>query len=69
MIICSCNVLSDCQIRNAALQRPLPSVHRIYVCLGCSVRCGRCAPTIKQIVGQEAGKDIWNRCSVDKDAL
>jgi bacterioferritin-associated ferredoxin len=50
MIVCSCNVLSDHQLRSAlarAAQRPRMS--QIYDDLGSSARCGRCAPTIKRI--------------------
>jgi bacterioferritin-associated ferredoxin len=54
MIVCSCNVLTDHQIRNAVLgsPRPLLNPHQIYVCLGYSVRCGRCALSVKRIVGE-----------------
>jgi bacterioferritin-associated ferredoxin len=57
MIVCSCNVLTDHQIQTAALGSPqlLLNAQQIYVCLGCSMRCGRCAPTVKRIAG-EAGR-------------
>lgn len=51
MIICSCNVVSDQQVRSKladAAQRMRMS--QIYDCLGCSVQCGRCAHTIKQMM-------------------
>jgi bacterioferritin-associated ferredoxin len=54
MIVCSCNVLSDHEIRNvatAAQVQPL-SAHQVYGCLGCNIRCGRCARTIKQIMSE-----------------
>jgi bacterioferritin-associated ferredoxin len=47
MIICSCNLLSDTQVRRvaaAAGQGPL-TAGRVYGCLGCSAQCGRCART------------------------
>jgi bacterioferritin-associated ferredoxin len=51
MIICSCNVLSDHDVRSivAALHaaRTPAQVHR---CLGCAPDCGRCSPTIRRIV-------------------
>jgi bacterioferritin-associated ferredoxin len=52
MIVCSCNVLSDHEIRcvvTAAREQPL-IVHEVYRCLGCSMRCGRCAAAIKLII-------------------
>jgi bacterioferritin-associated ferredoxin len=54
MIVCSCNVLTDRHIRNAVAGSPQPllSAHQIYACLGCSVRCGRCALTVKRIAGE-----------------
>ncbi|MEE7456481.1 (2Fe-2S)-binding protein [Methylorubrum populi] len=52
MIVCSCNVLSDGQVR-ACLQ-PGPGCPRtpaqVYGCLGCSAKCGRCARTIRSIL-------------------
>jgi bacterioferritin-associated ferredoxin len=57
MIVCSCNVLSDREIRNvatAARVQPL-SAHQVYGCLGCNMRCGRCARTVKQILSEALG--------------
>ena len=54
MIICSCNVLSDHEIRNvvtAAREQPLRA-EQVYGCLGCTMRCGRCARAIKQIMSE-----------------
>jgi bacterioferritin-associated ferredoxin len=54
MIVCSCNVLSDREIRNAATAaqvQPL-SADQVYGCLGCNMRCGRCARTVKQILSE-----------------
>jgi bacterioferritin-associated ferredoxin len=50
MIICSCNVITDRDVRKVIdLESPLRAAE-VYVCLGCSARCGRCAPTIRRIV-------------------
>ena len=51
MIVCSCNVLSDHQLRSTlanATQRLRMS--QIYDYLGSRARCGRCAHTIKRIM-------------------
>jgi bacterioferritin-associated ferredoxin len=48
VIVCSCNVLSDQQIRNA-IQRAA-RLSQVYGGLGCSAQCGRCAATIRQIM-------------------
>ena len=55
MIICSCNMLSDRDVRGVAAgagAQPL-TAGQVYDCLGCGARCGRCARTIKRIM-QEA---------------
>jgi bacterioferritin-associated ferredoxin len=56
MIVCSCNVLSDHDVRNAVQQQPLPrNAKQLYGCLGCSADCGRCARTIKTIIETALG--------------
>jgi bacterioferritin-associated ferredoxin len=51
MIVCSCNVFSDDQVRSAIASCPQqPRMSRIYASLGCAAQCGRCAHTIKNIV-------------------
>jgi bacterioferritin-associated ferredoxin len=57
MIVCSCNVLSDQNVRsavNAADDLPR-NAKQIYGCLGCRAECGRCAPTIKAIIDKALG--------------
>jgi bacterioferritin-associated ferredoxin len=52
MIVCSCNVLSEDDVRyavNTADDAPR-NAKQIYDCLGCSAECGRCARTIKTII-------------------
>ena len=52
MIVCSCNVLSDGDVK--ACLNPGPDCPRtpaqVYRCLGCSPNCGRCATTIRTIM-------------------
>ena len=53
MIICSCNVLSDGDVRAAVKgSQPPSSTGEVYGCLGCSPQCGRCARTIRQIMDE-----------------
>jgi bacterioferritin-associated ferredoxin len=54
MIICSCNVLTDHEIRSAlAASEARPrTAGQVYGCLGCSPQCGRCARTIKRIMDE-----------------
>ena len=54
MIVCSCNVLSDREIRSVidtAPARPA-TANQVYGCLGCSPQCGRCARTIRKIMDE-----------------
>jgi bacterioferritin-associated ferredoxin len=57
MIVCSCNFLSDLDVRNAVdVSEDLPrNAKQIYDCLGCSAECGRCARTIKTILDDALG--------------
>jgi bacterioferritin-associated ferredoxin len=54
MIVCSCNVLTDGDVR--ACLNPGPDCPRtpaqVYRCLGCSPECGHCARTIRSIMDQ-----------------
>jgi bacterioferritin-associated ferredoxin len=54
MIVCSCNVFSDRDVRSAidsAASRPA-TANQVYGCLGCSPQCGRCARTIRRIMDE-----------------
>jgi bacterioferritin-associated ferredoxin len=59
MIVCSCNVFSENEVRTALARavRP-PRVSQVYACLGYARQCGRCARTIKSIV-DEASAIAW----------
>ena len=53
MIVCSCNVFSDTQVRSAvatAAQRP--RISRVYASLGCAAKCGGCVHTIRKIIDE-----------------
>jgi bacterioferritin-associated ferredoxin len=53
MIVCSCNVLSDHDVRTACQAEARPrSTGQVYGCLGCSAQCGRCARTIRKIMDE-----------------
>jgi bacterioferritin-associated ferredoxin len=57
MIVCSCNVLTDHDVRAAlsgddAMPR---TAGEVYGCLGCSAQCGRCARTIRRIMDEALG--------------
>jgi bacterioferritin-associated ferredoxin len=52
MIVCSCNVLSDHDVRKAVNATMPRNAKQLYGCLGCSAECGRCARTIKTILDE-----------------
>ena len=55
MIVCSCNVLSDNQVRTAVNTAAPRSAAQVYGCLGCSPQCGRCMVTIRRIMDEALG--------------
>jgi bacterioferritin-associated ferredoxin len=51
MIICSCNVLSDHDVRIAmSVGAPPRTTGEFFRRLGCIAQCGRCAWSIKRII-------------------
>ena len=53
MIVCSCNVLTDHDVRTALSAAQTPrTTGQVYGCLGCSAQCGRCARTIRKIMDE-----------------
>jgi bacterioferritin-associated ferredoxin len=58
MIICSCNVLSDQEVRTAMVAEPRPrTTGELYRRLGCNARCGRCVRSIEQIMEEPPGAE------------
>ena len=70
MIVCSCNVLSDHDVRTAVTAEARPrSTGQVYGCLGCSAQCGRCARTIRKIIdetlnGAKVGCPVGCACAM-----
>jgi bacterioferritin-associated ferredoxin len=54
MIVCSCNVFTDHDVRSTLSGREdVPrTTCQVYNCLGCSAQCGRCARTIRRIMDE-----------------
>jgi len=64
VIICSCNVLTDHDVRSAAkTQSSAKSARAVYGCLGCSAQCGRCARTIRKILKDALSQTCGESCS------
>jgi bacterioferritin-associated ferredoxin len=63
VIICSCNVLSDHDVRSAVkTEAPPRSAGQVYGCLGCSAQCGRCARTIRKIMDEALAAACGDAC-------
>jgi bacterioferritin-associated ferredoxin len=54
MIVCSCNVFTDQDVRSTLSSGDnVPrTTGQVYHCLGCSAQCGRCARTIRRIMDE-----------------
>jgi len=65
MIVCSCNVLSDHDVRGVVTdaKQPPRTAGQVYGCLGCSAQCGRCARTIRQIMNEALGSCAKSCCA------
>jgi bacterioferritin-associated ferredoxin len=56
MIVCSCNVFSDTDVRMVLANASAPTrMSRVYASLGCAAQCGRCVQTIKSLMDDAAG--------------
>ena len=58
MIVCSCNVFSDLEVQSAVSMADPPTVAQIYRHLGHEPTCGRCAHTIREIMGDDERKQV-----------
>jgi bacterioferritin-associated ferredoxin len=59
MIVCSCNVFSDLEVRAAfSVTDHPPTVAQIYRHLGHQPTCGRCAHTIREIMSDDKRKQV-----------
>jgi bacterioferritin-associated ferredoxin len=64
VIVCSCNVISDHQVRTVAAERSARGTSEVYRCLGCSAECGRCARTIRRIMDEALAVSKSPSCCV-----
>jgi bacterioferritin-associated ferredoxin len=63
MIVCSCNVLTDRDVRSAlGAERTPRTTGQVYGCLGCSAQCGRCARTIRRIMDEAIAAACGTAC-------
>jgi bacterioferritin-associated ferredoxin len=52
VIVCSCNVISDQQVRSVTAEHAVRATSEVYRCLGCTAACGRCVRTIRNIMDE-----------------
>jgi len=50
MIVCSCNALRDSELAAFCASGVIESCEQLYACVGCSVRCGRCADYVEGVL-------------------
>ena len=66
MIVCSCNVLTDKDVRTALNAADTPrTAGQVYGCLGCSAQCGRCVRTIRRIMDEAVAAACATGCACD----
>jgi bacterioferritin-associated ferredoxin len=58
MILCVCNALSENACREAACRPECRGVGCVYRLLGARVRCGRCVPYMRALVGETRGPEF-----------
>jgi bacterioferritin-associated ferredoxin len=63
MIVCSCNVLSDQDVRPAVEAERTRSTSQVYGSLDCSAQCGRCARTIRRLMNEALGSARAASCN------
>jgi len=64
MIICSCNVFSDTDVKNAVESELCPqTLSAVYKCLGCSPSCGRCLEAVRAILSESLRELAVNEAS------
>ena len=54
MIVCSCNRITECEVRKAA-RAGAPSPEVAYAHLGCEPQCGCCLDYAREIIVEERG--------------
>ena len=65
MIVCSCNVISDEQVRSVTAEHAVRATSEVYRCLGCAAACGRCVRTIRNIMDEvHAGVDVRTEAAI-----
>jgi bacterioferritin-associated ferredoxin len=57
MYVCLCNAVTDGQVRAVACGQDC-SVAGLYRLLGVQPKCGKCVPTVRDILGETANTNL-----------
>lgn len=62
MIVCSCNLLTEAEIRDALIQPGGPAcVRDVYESCGCAPVCGGCAGAIAQMLEETRSAELYSQ--------
>jgi bacterioferritin-associated ferredoxin len=67
MIVCHCNVLTKAAILEAIGAQPFAmpvSPVQVHKCMGCAPQCGRCLPTVRDILAEARLSTVAVGCAV-----
>ncbi|WP_288459891.1 (2Fe-2S)-binding protein [uncultured Sphingomonas sp.] len=52
MVVCVCNAIRECQVREAA-RSGATTACQAYRSVGCQAKCGQCIPFARSIIAEE----------------
>jgi bacterioferritin-associated ferredoxin len=61
MYVCICNAFTDSEARRAIRQTGGRSIAAVYRELECQPICGKCKPTLREMIGAESGRGGANQ--------
>jgi bacterioferritin-associated ferredoxin len=56
MYVCNCNGFTDGEARSAIRRTGARSIAAVYRELECQPVCGKCKPTLREMIGAESGR-------------
>lgn len=70
MIVCSCNRITDRDVRAVVTDglRPVTTPAKVYRAMGCQPKCGRCADSIRDIMAECAGACRAGHAGAEQEA-
>lgn len=65
MYVCSCQAITDGEIREAVASGQVQTLHDLRMQLGVATRCGRCKPCAKELLA-ECNRECGRKCREGK---